>query len=226
MIKLLLALMLLMASTVVAESDDIIEYKDRRNDHVIGLDLSNDESLTNINFVKYFPSLIVLDLSGTFIETVEDIIQLRNLIDLNLQDCYRIGDLEKLSQITTLKKLNISSIMIDMDDSPNYPSLDFIITLINLKKLDISKNELLENIEPVSCLPKLTWLNLENDPIEDLHTLSNAKSLKKLNIAYVRDSSNHTPTAFLHDLPNLKSLTVDSTIRFFPLPDSVKIKIK
>jgi Leucine-rich repeat (LRR) protein len=203
MINFLLAFILSISCVVAADSEDIVETTNTRNSHITMLDLSNDESLTDISFVKYFP----------------------NLRELNLAGSYNISNLEQIGQFTRLEKLNISSIMIR--DDIIYPEIDFISSLVNLRELDISGNQFLFKISPIAILPNLTALNLQCDQeIRDWVSLSSLKSIRRLDLFCAESAVNKINASFLLSLTDLEELTINWEMQIPELPPSIKIIVK
>lgn len=232
--KKLLAL-LLMVVTIWATETDMDDAKPKRrkvyrgdiethNPHITTLDLSDDHKLKNIRFLEHFPNLVFLNLSYASLKSVKCLLSLKHLEMLKLDYCVYIEDLETLISLKNLKELSIVSVWNDDNDgdiSKYHASIDFISNFKKLIKLDISHNNLISKIEKITHLLHLKKLNVAYTSIQDLHTLENLVSLEELQMNNVHIS--HIPTAFLHQLPQLKKVTFDKKTRYLPLPDHVKI---
>ena len=157
MINFLLAFILSISCIVAADSEDIVETTNTRNSHVTMLDLSNDQTLTDISFLKYFP----------------------NLRELDLRESYNILNIEFLGQLTRLEKLNISGVF--FEDYTGCSDLSFLAPLVELKELDISGNFNLFYISPLTSLPNLHVLDLGLcSNIRDIKSLVGFPALKQL----------------------------------------------
>lgn len=250
-------------------------YPEKKNTHITNLDLSDDWSLTNIEFICFFSHLTDLNISnspqlgdgykpisqlvnlerlglrGTELTTTKHLVPLVNLVKLsvtcpnigkevkhlsklpNLRELWIGGDIkgiEKLSKLTSLEILDLRFVFNKDEaygDNFVFPTLDFLSSLVSLRKLNLSSSYCIFYIKPIARLPQLTNLNLSGCPsIHDLRKLKRIKSLVKLNLGYV--SSFYTPTintdlTALTKLPNLRKLTIDSDEDIPTFPDQVRI---
>lgn len=100
---------------------------------VLYLDTGHNQSITNIDFVKYFPKLQVCIVAIT---KTEDLTPLQNCPDLEYLEVFssRVKDLSPLATLTKLEHLNIANLPDLQDISPLYG-------LTSLKRLRLdSKN--------------------------------------------------------------------------------------
>ena len=188
--KILLALMLSIAPVSAAESDDLVETTDHRNDHVTVLDLSNDESLTNIDFIQYFP----------------------NLKELNLEKAYELNDgYHVVSNLKRLEKLNLAGV--------RFTTTAPIHSLKNLISLNLTGTPI-NTVEDIIQLSNLVDLNLNScRHIRDLEKLSVLIGLEKLNIGSVLidDDIVYPEMDFLSSLINLKELDLSGNTYLFEI---------
>lgn len=137
--------------------------------------------------------------------------------------------LEKISQLTTLDTLILRGFFNDgyEEEESEFPSLDFISHLINLKKLRLSGNNYSFAIKPIVKLPRLTDLDLSGCYcIKDLRKLKKLTSLVHLDLSHI--NSFYMPTlekdlSALTKLAELRSLTVSPRVKVPTFPDSVRI---
>lgn len=170
--------MLLVASTVAADSGDLTEPKES----VTKLNLSH-KRLRDIDFIVEYPNLEELDLTWNSIRSIAPLLSLKKLRKLSLHGCSIIGDLGLLGKVTSLQSLDMSLVYIN--DDMEYPTLDFIRSLKNLEEIDISDNACLYKINPLAILPKLRSVTLKtgySGCIEDWFSLNHFFTLKELTI--------------------------------------------
>lgn len=130
---------------------------------------------------------------------------------VNLRGCARVRDWHYLSDKTTLRYLNLEGVFIH--DDMDYPSLDFLAPLVNLKYLKLGLNDHIFNIAPITHLPNLKVLDLHgNKNIQDWHTLYNLPKLESLSIQYsnveLKQEEDPYFLSFLNYMPNFRELTV------------------
>ncbi len=126
-----------------------------RKDVVVKLDLSGNGHLTDITFTLGFPCLI----------------------ELNLSLCYNLGNnYKQASSLTKLTTLNLRAISLT--------ELHHVSSFKTLTSLDLSNNNLKETIKYLISLKELKTLNLRlNQDITDLERLPELKSLTSLNLS-------------------------------------------
>lgn len=164
------------------------------------------ETIVVIAGNEYSSTLEKLDLSVTDANydtkrlTNEDIVGLKymtNLKELDLSN-NEISDISVLENLTTLEVLNLEnntwwgsydSVVIDITPIGN---------LVNLKELNISRNDL-SSLHSLSSLNKLEVLDISNNKIIVVNELNGLNNLKKLDV-----SENPIETIKLGYLPNLE----------------------
>lgn len=134
--------------------------------------------------------------------------------EIDISENLNITDLEPLSQMGEIQKLNISGTLVD-DLSPlrNLIKLEFLncsgtaVTSlaplqysVSLKELDISTT-LIGDVALMGNLRNLEALNISNTPTDSLHMLAGMKSLLDLRL-------NHTYISDLSPLSNLQELRI------------------
>lgn len=139
-------------------------------------------NITTLIPLRSLTTLVSLNLRGNLIESIEAIVHLPKLRRLNIYGCSKIKDLETLNNLTSLTNLNMGCTL--REDDVDYPStLDFLTSLVNLRKLDLSSNLYLFQIRPLILLTQLDSLDLHsNFEITDWNELSKFISLKKLSV--------------------------------------------
>lgn len=246
-----------------------------RNQEITQMDLSFDDDLHDISFIRFFPNLRELDVSnsalrnhyqpiaqlthlerldlwGTRLTTAKHLISLINLkfLSISVPDIGRsvqylkklpkldeldisggTKNIHKLSRLTNLKKLKLSGVFNkyrDEDDDLEFPPLNFLSFLKELRVLDISINDYIFYIKPITKLPHLKILNLSgNKNIRDLQRLKTVKSLIKLRLNYLSSESIPTLTEDLKaiaTLPHLKVLFLSSYVEPPEFPETVTIR--
>ncbi len=120
------------------------------------------QGITNIDALSYFVNLEELDLTGN-----------------------RITDFSPLSQLTSLKKLNISKNYNVVSGASGASGLDisFLKTLLLLEELDASDN-MLSDITPVSYLVSLKKLTLSRNRITDIMPIASCRALTYIDLSY------------------------------------------
>lgn len=187
---------------------------------------------TNLTTTVHLRSLIKLKHLKINCPNLEE-----SMVDLscltNLKELYISGRCWKgligLSRLSSLESLTLRSFYLTGDDvgEEEFPPLDFITPLLNLRELDLSHNTLITHIKPIVNLPNLTALNLRGcQSIVDLRCLKKLKPLRELNISYI---GNHDIVTIEEDLlclirlNNLKKLIVGVHIE---VPDALSSLVK
>lgn len=188
-----------------------------------GINLTTTEYLTPLVKLHYL-KILCPDLGKCIIPLTH-----LKIKDLDIAG-YNYKSLTVLSAMTSLESICFSNFYNEEEDEggeKEFPSLDFLTPLVNLRSLDFSSNHLITHIEPLAKLPNLTSLDFSGCyRIEDLKSLTNLKSLKELNLSYI--SPIEMPTlnedlSFLSRLTNLKELTISS---YAKIPDNISDKVK
>lgn len=198
-----------------------------KNETVTSLDLSEDQILYSIDFVRFFPALKEINLSWSSVgDNYQYLKILPNLIKLNMHGCQitttkylkdfkklqnliiRVPDIEEaakyIKQMTSLRKLTISG--------DNHRHLEEIGGITQLKSLSLRHmfNQVgTEKIDfpDLSFLLKineLTKLNLSNN--DDLYFIAPLSNLKKLQILNLSGCHNIKDLAEIAKAPALKKI--------------------
>lgn len=198
-----------------------------KNAGVTTLNLSHDETLTNIEFIKHFPCLTHLDLSSCHkLTSIRDVCLLTTLKHLNLTANKKIADLEELGKLVNLRTLNLS-LVFNRDDVPYPRTFDFLRPLILLRKLDISGNDWIFSVKALSSLSGLTSLDISYCPsIQDFESLVRFPTLKRLKMGLPHIVRHSLDLSFLKEMTILESLYVNRQTKLPDLPDRVRIQIE
>ena len=179
--------------------------------HIKHLDLSNN-NIGNIKImdllytkVKKFSKVQLLNLSKNHLETLLNIDWLINPSNINAfdasdNDLYDISDINKFSELRSLKLSN-NNIKDPSDIGP----------LINLEYLHLSNNKI-GNISKIKGLTNLEYLNLSNNQITNILGLNELKKLKYLDLSNNPITINPLVTKMLLNLGNKGvKITMDSS---------------
>lgn len=141
-----------------------------KNPHVIKIDMSEDidlqdhQRISQTRFLTRFEALTDLNLARcASIPHLEHIITITTLEKLNLKMCHQLlFELPKLAALVNLKNLNVSYIYqtYNSDTMNNLPSIEFVVSLTKLRKLNLKANHCLKSIEPVLRVPTLEVLDV------------------------------------------------------------------
>jgi hypothetical protein len=186
-----------------------------KNNHITKMDLSDDQELTNIDFIRFFPNLRELNLSYCWNlgDNYAAVSRLPMLEELNL---YNIG----LTEVKHIKPLvHLTSLALTCPDIKK--AMKFIVKLPNLKKLDIAGGNImgLEKISQLTSLESLRLRGVFNDDGNDdeefvypsLDFLTPLINLRKLDLAsndyifYIKPVV-HLPKLTHLDLSGCKSI--------------------
>lgn len=154
--------------------------------------------IENVKAIANFEKLSYLNLSGNHeFDNLEPLAKLINLQELHLFMC-DISDLTPLSGLISLKILNLSQSGTIKDLSP-------LRNLNELKELELGMNDV-KNIEPICQLRALRKLALWAMPIENFQPLSKLPKIEDLNLqdTGVKDKD----LAFFVGLKTLKHLNL------------------
>lgn len=194
----------------------------------------NKNDITDIEPIKNLTKLKNIEIKGNKLKALADLSALTNLQTLDISD-NSITDLKGIKNNFTLLELNASSNQI-VDIKPitsnlislevlnlstnNISDISTIGYLSNLKKLDLSTNTSIREIEKIQNLEKLTTLKLaNNNNIKDLTSLLNKKeetkepkliNLQELDLERVNNNSSKISTSNLKVLTNLKVLNLNN----------------
>ena len=141
-----------------------------------------------------------------------------NLEELSLENTGIVSDLTPLSNLTSLRVLNVANNQIsdirplaglidlrtlDLSDNP-FEDLTSLTNLMGLKKLILTYKQV-SNLKPLATLIGLTYLDLKHNRISDLNPLANLTALETLRL----DSNMITNITPLMNLTALKTLRLD-----------------
>lgn len=149
-------------------------------------------------YQRQLNNLVELDLSSSNISSLEGIEQLENLVSLNL----RSNQLQDISQLAALEKLE----KVDLRDN-KVTDISPLAGLDRLEYLNLYGNSTLQSIEPLASLSNLEKLIIGYVPVgSQVDNLSTLSTLKYLNL---RDCGVEDLT-FLSELSNLEYLNLHS----------------
>jgi Leucine-rich repeat (LRR) protein len=207
--------------------EEIIEINDKENFEFIkrwplleSIDLSGQNHITTVEWLKWAPGLKVLNLKecnklkflfnlrelkkltdlnleGCFLFKLNWIESLVDLENLNLRRCYQKEGYHSLSKLTKLKKLNLS-------DS-NFSDIFCILPLDQLEELDLSGTKA-ANLEELKSLLNLKKLSLAGLKIDELNFLRQLLNLENLNL-----SNCVSGDIILPHMPNLQILDLSDS---------------
>lgn len=164
--------------------------------------------------IKQITEIETLDISGNqFLTTIAPLSQLTNLKRLDMSDT-NIDDIKPIRNLTKLEELNISNTPVENLEALKYAHA--------LRYLEL-QNTAVTNLATVERLTKLHLLNISDTDIRDLKPISGLPELKVLNIA-------NTPLFTLNGLTPIKSLeevnfTSTSINNLTPLSELEKLQI-
>ncbi|MPC44278.1 Acidic leucine-rich nuclear phosphoprotein 32 family member A [Portunus trituberculatus] len=142
----------------------------------------------------------------------------RAITELNLDNCKStsvVGLTEEFENLEVLSLINVG-----LTTLKGFPALP------NLRKLELSDNRISGGLSALTCLPKLSYLNLSGNRIKDLETLeplSHLKSLFNLDLfnCEVLQTENYREKMFAL-VPSLVYLDGVNEVLIFELKEEVK----
>ena len=178
----------------------------------------NKFNLPDLNFLEGFTKLETLDLSGCRLpaESLQILASLPSIENLLLSDC-GFSTIAPLSQVTSLKKLDLSSNTIrNLEVLAGMPNLEEInlkhnaltdlsalSNLTGLKRLNVSFNSL-TSLSPIAGCVNLTYLDAENNQLDSLSGIENMVNLTFLSVNYNKLSD----VSLLSGLTQLETLKI------------------
>ena len=91
------------------------------------IDMGHNTTLTDISFASYMPDLEILILSGASIKNVDPLANCKNLVWLEMANCYALEDISALENCVNLRFLNIGfSKVTDLTPIENLPLERFV----------------------------------------------------------------------------------------------------
>ncbi len=161
------------------------------------LNLENTPTSTTF-FIKYSDRLKYLNLSGTQVESIGELLNLKNLVTLKLEQANQIQSFAVLNEFKNLTELNLSS--------SGFNNIENIKDLVKIERLDISQNTMI-NFSLLSNLSSLKYLDVAVSNIQDLTPIQNLGKLEFLDIT----STKVADLSPLENLSGLKKVSADQT---------------
>lgn len=181
---------------------------------IYGIGLTTTEYLKPLVKLEYL-NIWCPDL-GKFIEPLSHL----NLKELRISGCEWKG-LTELSKLISLESLILKDFWQQDEGQEEFPPLDFIAHLVNLKRLDLSDNIYITHINPIGSLPVLAHLNLSGCyNIVDLECINKSISIQELDLSRMYPSCISITKESLVALTQLNSLRKLIIYEFTELPDS------
>jgi Leucine-rich repeat (LRR) protein len=119
------------------------------------LDLSLDNFITNVDFLRFCTNLTDLNLDECrSLQNVDGLQGLTNLTRLNLFYCRSLQNVDGLQGLTNLRYLNLG-------DCTSLENVDGLVGCTNLATLILSGCSSLKNVDGLAGCTNLNWLNLE-----------------------------------------------------------------
>ena len=187
------------------------------------LNLFDNVRSTTLVPLKSLTNLTDLNLGQNhYLTSVKDICSLPQLICLNLSGNHLMADLEEVGKLTTLTSLDLS-LVFNRDEVPYPKTLDFLSSLVFLKKLNINCNDGIFSIKSLRNLPRLKILSVGYCPnITDWEFLAPFPALKKLKFEFVNI---YFDISFLSTLTSLEDLYVYHRTKLPPLSNHIRIHL-
>lgn len=152
---------------------DLIFLKYLNNVEHLLLESKDAKNLGNISFLNKLKTLILTCSDANI--SLNPLLELENLNSLSLTA--KINDFKKIAQITSIEKLNVSSI--------KEKQLDVLLNLNNLKELDLGYGGI-KDLSKLSKLKKLKKLELSAlKSIENIDFISEMESLEQLSLVWL-----------------------------------------
>lgn len=138
--------------------------------------------LSPFDQLSLIPSLKDLTISTSDIS--KDVKNLKNLKNLQSLAVYSgPKGIERIGELTTLRHLRLYAAFNEDGSRDDVPTLDFLSSLVKLESLDLSGNDDLFFVKPLTRLPKLKELDLSCcRNIQDLKELCLCQSLEKIKL--------------------------------------------
>jgi Leucine-rich repeat (LRR) protein len=205
------------------------------------LDLSSCRALTKLGPLSGLTNLTSLNLTRcSLLSDLSPLSGLTQLTSLDLRNCQSLSDLKALAGLTNLTSLDLRTQANSSDARSglrrvvNLGSLSELknLTYLNLEYMlglgcDAFDGGILENIEVLSGLTKLTHLNLSGYlNLEDLNALTGLKELTKLELHNCVSLADITGLAGLANITNLGMSRKPMIRRSRPYRTAGKMEIK
>ena len=171
------------------------------------LDLSNDDNLKNVDFLKSFTNITRLNLNYCFsLNNLNGLAQLTKLNELDLGISKSLTDINGLANLENLNKLYICTPHYQEVDMNSYEGFKLPDGLSNLKNLTILyiESTLITNVDDLANLTNLVELDLEGcTNITNLDGLLRLTKLTDFSFWYGRSLTDISGLAQLKNLKNL-----------------------
>lgn len=183
------------------------------------LDLSNNQDLTCLDFLRYCIRIRNLKLVNCqSLVTLRGLEHLKGLQDLALNDCIQLECLWEINELTEMFKLDISGCSaldtlslscigpleqiryLKLNNLPSLYDIESIYGFSKLKTLELFGCECLESLEGIQGALNLQRLSISDAPLTDLSPLKELPKLFYLSLEYLPYLMS------LDDLPSLRKL--------------------
>ena len=139
-------------------------------------DFTVPEGAVNLQDLTYLPYVERLNIANQTLDTVDFLISLSNLKDLNLTGCrFASKDLEIIACMPNLVRLTIADCGLS--------TLAGLENAQNLTYLDMSNNTV-RNLEPLSTLANLQTLKMGHNALTNLNAISTLTGLTELDVSF------------------------------------------
>jgi hypothetical protein len=200
--------------------------QDELSEIIERLDINFKDTKTDLMFLKYFPFIKKLVLTGETNGSIEGMKYLINLEDLLIKHT-KVFDISSIANLTSLKSLFLLGLLELKDLSP----IENLNSLISLHLWDLLS---INDISAISNLKNLEYLNIANrsddciwDSIENFNPIFDITNLKSLelpidrkekdiknirklkNLEYLKiNINNQEELSIISDLPQLRKLVI------------------
>lgn len=159
-------------------------------------ELDIKSGINKFDGLNQFSALESLTLNGNNLTDIKELVSLKSLKSLTLDNCDDVKDFSVLSVMPLLEKLSV--------DSDGLRDIDFLSSLTNLKSFSVSDGQMLQ----VNELVKMTGLEklsiVDCDEIKDFSGIEELSQLKELSLEIPYDC----PRPSLKNLTNLNKLYI------------------
>ncbi|NCB41155.1 MAG: leucine-rich repeat domain-containing protein [Clostridia bacterium] len=168
--------------------------------------IPDEDKISDISALKYFPNLYTLDLRFNNIEWIEAVRAMPNLgiLDLNGN---RVSDIAPISKCSHLKTLNLN------DCKSTGEQLVALSSLAELEWLDLSYSPAIGSVEALSGLTSLKSLHLKGIRVD----YTGIANLTNLTTLYLEEP---TSDGYVPDYSALKDIYPNLTDKNFEIPEN------
>ncbi len=193
-----------------------------------------------IRFTNNFLLLKTLSIVHCLLLTdVTDLAGLEQLLDLSILGCVNLSDIGSLGNLVNLKNLEIIDSLAVKDFEVigyishlqkliihgNLHTPNFLSNLKDLKQLNISYDNTITNLDPLSVLTNLTELNVSCcSLLTNINGISNLTELTKLTLSWCGELADISPVANLKNLTFLDLSLCTSLKDIVPIANLKKLK--